>query len=131
MVLTRSSSSLGFALAAWVILFAATGCVRRSDVQVRVTNESGADAASVENLTVFVGGSKSWWPTIAPGESVSVTLPPEGEAPQVSLVYTASGTKKNWKGPSLRTGIGYAVDLRVAPDGSVTERHCARPCTLP
>jgi hypothetical protein len=130
MVRTRSASSLGFAFAAWVIMLAGAGCVRRSDVQVRVTCESGAGAA-VENLTVFVGGSKSWWPTIAPGESVSVTLPPEGETPQVSLVYTAGGTKRNWKGPSLTTGVGYAVDLRVAADGSVTERHCARPCTLP
>ena len=107
------------------------GCVRRNDVQVRVVYENGAGAKPVENFTVFVGGSKSWWATISPGESVSVVLPPEGEPPQVSAIYTAGGNKRDWKGPSLPAGAGYAVELRLAPNGTVSERHCTRPCSMP
>ncbi len=128
---TTHSRSTGLVWTAAFVMSVGLGCVRRDDVQVRVVYENGADAKPVENFTVFVGANKSWWATISPGESVSVVLPPAGEPPQVSAIYTAAGSKKDWRGPSLPAGAGYAVELRLAPNGALTERHCTRPCSLP
>lgn len=95
-----------------------------------VVNENAPGAKPIERLTVFVGGSKSSWPVIAPGDSVSVVLPPEGEPPQVSAIYLVGGSRKDWRGPVMEAGAGYLVELRVSPDGRMVERHCSRPCDL-
>ena len=68
---------------------------------------------------------------IAPGESVSVVLPPEGEPPQVTMTYTLAGQKRSWLGPAIARGVGYAIEISIAPDGGVTEQHCTMPCSLP
>ena len=106
-------------------------CARRDDVRVRVTSAGGAGAAPVENVTVFVGGSKSWWPSIAAGETVSVVLSPEGEPPETTMTYTTSGRRHDWRGPALAKGRGHLIAIEVAPDGTATERHCSTPCSLP
>jgi hypothetical protein len=106
------------------------GCVHRDDVHIRVTRAAGPGAPPLENLTVFVGGSKSWWPTISPGQSVSVVLPPEGEVPQVTMVYNLANQKRSWKGPDVSRGTGYAISIAIWADGKVTEQHCTMPCAF-
>ena len=106
-------------------------CVHRDDVRIRVTHGASPGSPPIENLTVFVGGTKSWWPMISPGESVSAVLPPEGVPPDITMIYTLSGKRHDWKGPSLPRSGGSLVAIRIAPDGSATERHCPMPCSLP
>lgn len=115
-------------LVLWSALLA---CVRRDDVRVRVTRTLGADQPPVENLTLFVGGSKSWWPRIGPGESVSVVLSPEGEPPQPTMTYSVAGRRFDWRGPHLAAGSGYVIAIAIGADGQATERHCSTPCSLP
>jgi len=122
----------GFVTLAFLGLLSVTpACVRRDDVSVRVTFQSPSDRAPLRDCTVFVGASKTWWPTIAPGETVSANVPPGGEPPELSATYRFEGTSRSWRGPLLERGVGYAVAIVVAGDGTATERHCARPCTLP
>lgn len=41
-----------------LVITVLTGCTRRGDVHVRLTRTSGPGAKPIENVTVFVGGSK-------------------------------------------------------------------------
>ena len=123
------------ARARWLVVIALAvgslgGCIRREDVQVRVTHVGGSGAGVLENVTVFVGGNKSSWPELAPDESVSVVLSPMGE-PEITMTYTLSRVKRTWRGPHLSRGEGHAIGIRIAADGAVTERHCTRPCSPP
>jgi hypothetical protein len=111
-------------------LAAGAACTRKGDVHVKVVCENVPGAKPIERLTVFVGGSKSSWPVVVPGDSVSVVLPPEGEPPQVSAIYSIGGSRKEWRGPAMDAGAGHLVELRISADGRVVERHCSRPCDL-
>jgi hypothetical protein len=82
-------------------LAAGAACTRKGDVHVKVVCENVPGAKPIERLTVFVGGSKSSWPVVVPGDSVSVVLPPEGEPPQVSAIYSIGGSRKEWRGPAM------------------------------
>ena len=107
------------------------GCRSRDTVRVRLTFDAPVGARSLQNVTVFAGANKSSWPTIAAGESVRVSLSPEGEPPEVLLTYTLGPAPRQWRGPSIPRGVGYAIGIHIATDGSVTERHCQSPCDLP
>ncbi len=106
-------------------------CRGKDAVRVRLTYDAPVGARPLEKVTVFAGANKSSWPNIAAGESVSVALPPEGEPPGVLLAYTVGSAPRQWRGPSMPRGIGYAIGIHIATDGSVTERHCQSPCDLP
>jgi len=108
-----------------------TGCRSKDTVRVRLTFNAPAGTRPLESVTVFAGANKSSWPTIAPGESVQVALPPEGEPPDVLLTYTIGPAPRQWRGPSIPRSVGYEIGIHIAPDGSVTERHCQSPCSLP
>ncbi len=120
-----------WALAVAALLVGSVACVRRDDVSVRVTFRAPGGSAPLEDFKIFVGGSKSWWAKIGPGETVSVNLPPEGEPPELSATYRFAGATQSWRGPRLQRGVGYAVAIAIAGDGSATETHCAKPCALP
>jgi hypothetical protein len=115
----------------FVVTMVAGGCARRDDVDVRVTYEAGRGAAPLEDLTVFVGGSKSWWPTVSGGDSVRVLLSPQGEPPTLTITFRLGGVARDWRGPALQKGAGYSVAVRIAADGQVREADCRAPCRLP
>jgi hypothetical protein len=106
------------------------GCVSRDDVHIQVNYVDHTDATPIDNLTVFAGGNKTWWPTLTPGKSVSVVLPPNGDA-DITMTYTLAGTKRYWRGPVLAQGASYAISITIAGEGNITERHCTMPCSLP
>jgi hypothetical protein len=117
--------------ARWLTLTLATGlgaCTPRDAVKVRLTNDA---PRALENLRVFAGADKSSWPTVAPGQSVGVNLRPDGEPPQLTMSFSVGRLPYSWRGPELAKGTGYALDLHIAGDGAVTERHCPLPCSLP
>ena len=107
------------------------GCRSKDTVRVRLTFDAPAGTRPLENDTVFAGANKTSWTTNAAGESVQVALPPEGEPPDVLLTYKAGPAPRLWRGPSIPRGVGYAIGIHIAPDGSVTDRHCQSPCDLP
>jgi hypothetical protein len=107
------------------------GCARRDDVNVRVTYEAARGAAPLENLTVFVGGSKSWWPTVSGGQSVSVILSPQGEPPTLTMTFRLSGVVHDWRGPGLQKGTGHVVAATIGANAAVREANCKAPCSLP
>jgi hypothetical protein len=127
---TRANIAQACLLLSFVALVAA-GCVRRDDVNVRVTFEAARGTAPLENLTVFIGGSKSWWPTVSAGESVSVLLSPQGEPPTLTMTFRLGGVVHDWRGPNLQKGAGYAIAARIGADGRVSEGECRLPCSLP
>ena len=64
-------------------------------------------------------------------ECVRVVLPPEGEPPDVFLTYTAGPASREWHGPPVPIGLGYAIGIRIGADGTVSERPCQSPCDPP
>lgn len=106
-------------------------CRDRDDVRVRITHRARAAEPPIENVVVFVGGSKSSWPQLSSGESVSVTLSPEGQPPTVSMNFTLAGQDHTWRGPPIAVGVGYAIAIEIDAYGRIQERHCIAPCPLP
>jgi hypothetical protein len=106
-------------------------CARPDDARVRVIYEAGPGSTQLEHLTVFVGGSKSSWPWVRPGESVSVVLSPGGAPPRLTMNYTLQNTPRTWEGPEIFPRSGYAISIRITPDGRVSSRHCTTPCSQP
>jgi hypothetical protein len=106
-----------------LVLAGLSGCHGKDAVRVRLTFDAPAGSRPLANVTV--------WPIITAGDSVSMTLPPEGEPPEIFMKYTAGPAPREWRGPPILRGVGYAIAIRVASDGSVTERHCQSPCDLP
>jgi hypothetical protein len=119
------------AIVVFVLGAAGPSCIRKGDVQVRITYEAGPADPSLERVTIFVGGSKSSWPTVAAREAVSVVLSPEDDAPQPMLNYTLRGTPSTWNGPAMRRGVGHAISIHIFPDGRIQEDHCETPCKNP
>ena len=113
-----------------VALAALVSCSHRDEVAVRVTFHAPPGTPPLEDVRVFVGGSKSWWPTITPGETVHVALPPEGE-PELTATFRQSSVTRSWQGPRLTRGVGYVVAIAIGADGAASETHCVKPCTLP
>jgi hypothetical protein len=109
------------------------GCVHPDDVKVRVINGAppGGQARPIEDLRVFAGGSKAWWSTVAPGDSVSVLLRPNDQPPQVTMSCKVDGRTVWWDGPAMPLGVGYAIAIRVVSAAAITERHCNFPCFWP
>lgn len=119
------------AFASLLAVLLLSACHAKDAVRVRLTFDAPPGSPSLTRVTVFAGANKSSWPTIAPGESVSVVLPPEGEPPDLSVTYTLGPAPHQWRGPSRPAGVGYAIAVRIAGDGMVTERHCQSPCEMP
>lgn len=113
-----------------MLLGALVGCWHRDEVAVRITFRAPAGSAPLENVRVYVGGSKSWWPTIAPGETVHVALPPDGE-PELTATFRQAHVTRSWQGPRLTRGVGYVVAIAIGADGATSETHCVKPCSLP
>jgi hypothetical protein len=119
------------AVGEWAIalaLAAGMACTSRDAVKLRVTNDG---PRALENLKVFAGADKVSWPAVAAGHSVGVNLRPDGEPPQLIVSFSVGPLPYSWRGPALEKGTGFAVELHIAGDGAVSERHCARPCSSP
>jgi hypothetical protein len=99
-------------------------------IQIRHQAATSAGSPSATDVTVFAGGSKSWWPRLAPGHTVSVVLPPEGES-DLTLTYDFSGEKRVWRGAALQRGSSHDVRILIGPDGKASGQQCVRPCQLP
>jgi hypothetical protein len=99
---------------------ALAGCLRRDDVKLRIYNDGGG---TIENIRVYVGGSKAWWPALPAGRSVGVLLRPGGDPPQAILSFTMRDGPRSWTGPELVQGTGYAMEVHIGAAGSVTETH--------
>jgi hypothetical protein len=109
------------------------GCIRPDDVKFRLTNDTlnHGQGRPIQDIRVYVGGSKAWWDVVVPGDSVGVLLRPEGETPTVSLSYKFDGRTIRWDGPEIPRGVGYAINIRIGSTGAATERHCRFPCVFP
>jgi len=118
------------AFASILLLAFAPACSRSDDVFVRVSRAESLGRTRVENLQVIVGASKSSWPDLAPGKAVSVVLNPEGETAVGALAFGFDGEPANLRGPELARGMGHALEVAIDEAGTVTERHCERPCEL-
>jgi hypothetical protein len=103
-------------------------CVHPDDARIRLSFDAPRGSRAVEKVTVYFGGSKSSWPSLAPGESVSVVLSPEGDLPVLSMTYWLGSAPRTWNGPSPTRGQGYAISIHIGKDARVTERHCTMPC---
>jgi hypothetical protein len=107
-----------------------SACTAPDAVHVNLKYAAERSSAPLEKLRVFAGANKSSWPALQPGESVSVVLPPDGEPPQVTMTYRLASVQREWRGPSMATGVGYRIEITVSSDGSVSEQHCETPCSL-
>jgi hypothetical protein len=119
---------LRVAVAAIGFLLPVSGCVHRDDVKLRIHNDAHRP---IENTRVYAGADKSWWQTIAAGDSVGVLLRPDGEPPQLEISFEIGHLPYRWTGPQIAVGTGYAIDIHVADNGAVTAQHCLFPCSLP
>jgi hypothetical protein len=106
------------------------GCSKPDAVRLRVTNEGATEADRLVDLRVFVGADKSWWPTVAPQETVGVVLDPGGDRPNVVMSFKSHGTETHWQGPDLDAGRGYIIVVTIGSHGGVEEDHCRMPCSL-
>jgi hypothetical protein len=105
-------------------------CSKPDAVRLRVTNQGATEAERLLDLRVFVGADKSWWPAVAPQETVGVVLDPGGERPKVVMSFKSHGTETHWQGPDLDAGRGYTIVVTIASGGGVEEAHCRMPCSL-
>jgi len=103
------------------------GCTTPEDVRFRIIY-SGGGTQRVEDLSVIVGAHKESWGLLEPGTSISGRLSPDGEPSDVNVSFNFLGQDRQWRGPTLRTG--YDIEIRIDADGSVTAKHCIRPCDL-
>ena len=88
-------------------------CVHPDDARIRLTFDAPVGSRPVEKVTVYFGGGKSSWPSLAPGESVSVVLSPEGDLPVLSMTYWLGPAPRTWNGPSSTRGKGYAISIHI------------------
>src|SRR5688500_15444085 len=88
-----------------------SACAARDAVHIKVTYDAAPASRPLDKLLVFAGASKSSWPAIQPGESVSVVLPPQGQPPQVTMTYALGSTPREWRGPEMAAGVGYRIDI--------------------
>ena len=112
------------------LMISLAGCIGGKDVRVRVIFAAPPTSPPIENVTVFVGASKSWGASVAPSDPVSVVLSPKGEIPEVSMTHSMGAAPRDWRGPTLDPKAGYEVAITIAPDGTARDTHCMRPCTL-
>ncbi|HVZ33248.1 MAG TPA: hypothetical protein VG963_12530 [Polyangiaceae bacterium] len=111
-------------------LLGCVACSKPDDVHVRITYAADTAAAPLQHVQAIVGANKSSWPQLLPGESVSVVLNPDGEPPELSLLFELAKQKYSWEAPQF-TPQGFAIAIAIHADGSVSERHCVAPCALP
>ena len=121
-------------LAGWTCLLLAAaatvfaGWWRADNARIRLS-VSGAEPLG--DVRIVVGGEKTWWPELRPGESVGVVLNPLGETPRLHLQFDWRGQRRYWDGPDLGAGVGYAIGVDVHADGTISEKHCLTPCWPP
>jgi hypothetical protein len=107
-----------------------SACTAPDAVHIELTYSAKAGSPPLQQLLVFAGASKSSWPTVQAGESVSVVLPPDGEPPQLTMTFTLGTVPREWRGPAIAPGVGYRIGIEVTADGEISERHCEMPCSL-
>jgi hypothetical protein len=100
-----------------------------TEVGVSIHYDAPAGAPPLGVVGAFVGGEKTQWPDLNPGESVSVVLNPLGEPAELTLLFELEGQQHTWEGPRP-TLAGHSIAVTIHPDASVSERHCKLPCTL-
>jgi len=59
-----------------------------------------------------------------------VVLNPEGEPPELTLLFEFAAQKQAWEAPQF-TPKAFAITITIHADASVSERHCIAPCALP
>lgn len=121
----------GIATALLCLTVVACGWHGEDGVQVELSFAGGPMQAPLTDVTVIAGGDKFRWGTVARDEPQRVTLSPGAQDDrQLTLLFRLNGDARVWEGPRLPAGTAYKLRAVVAPDGSVSERHCVLPCTL-
>lgn len=106
------------------------GCSKPGDTRVTVQVLDGPGAVTVEELRVHLGG-ENFTRTLGPGESLSVVLNPVGGLPCVTLLFLRNGESHGWRGACIEGGKRYEISIGIDPGGSIMEKHCKEPCSLP
>jgi hypothetical protein len=125
----RRPLSAARALALLPLVLPALACSKPDDVRVSIHYDAPAGAPALGVVGAFVGGEKTQWPDLSPGESVSVVLNPLGEPAELTLLFELEGHQHTWEGPRP-TLAGHSIAVTIHPDASVSERHCKLPCSL-
>jgi hypothetical protein len=111
------------------VALATLSCSRSDDVRLNIAYTAASGAPPLLELEAIVGASKSSWPDLAAGKEVSVVLNPEGEPPELTILFKLAEEKHSWEGPRL-AAKGYDFALSIGPDAQISEQHCSRPCSL-
>jgi hypothetical protein len=107
-------------------------CGDDENIKIKVHYLAPNPAPALTDLRVFAGDDKYSWPSMASGETQSVTLKadPQSER-EVVLLYAMDGRQQSWDGPKLgRSRQGYRVYVQLGAAGVMTSRYCALPCSL-
>ena len=112
-----------------LLLLTLAACSKPGDVRIAIHYEASSGAPALGVVEAIVGASKSSWPNLSPGESVSVVLNPDGEPAELTLLFELNGRRHSWEGPGP-TLAGHTIAVKIRPDASVSERHCKLPCSL-
>jgi hypothetical protein len=117
------------AIALLPLLLPDLACSKPDDVRTSIHYDAPSGAPALGVVSVVVGGDKTQWPDLSPGESVSVVLNPQGLPAELTLLFELEGRQHTWEGPRP-TLAGHAIAVTIRPDASVSERHCKLPCSL-
>jgi hypothetical protein len=121
----------GTGLLAAIVALSSVSCAPADAIHVRIFYDAPADAPLLTAISVIVGGSKSSWGSVQPGDSVGVFLSPEGDPlPDISMHYTQRRLPYSWYGPKFSAGVAYGVSIHIAADGTVKEHHRKWRCSL-
>ena len=107
-------------------------CSDDESIKIKVHYLAPDPAPALTDLRVFAGDDKYSCPSMANGETQSVTLKadPQSER-EVVLLYALNGEQGSWDGPKLgRSRQGFRVYVQLGASGVMTSRYCALPCSL-
>jgi hypothetical protein len=112
-----------FRLAAALATVVLSACIGPHDVQVEVSYDAPESAPVLMELALIAGSDKSSWPSLTPGDRVSVVLKPEGSPPQLTVLFARAGERHAWEGPRFPVGKAYKIRVSIDGMGRVSERH--------
>lgn len=108
-------------------------------VDVTLTLADDAPVAGMHDITVIVGGDKTGWGALKPGDTVHASFhPAPDDVPELTLIYrltsapggASSDEKHHWRGPIVSAGQGYEIRMLLDSQGHVVGKHCVKPCSL-
>lgn len=100
---------------------------------------AGNASTGIRDITVVVGGDKTGWAELKPGNTVHARLQPApADVPELTLIYrlapvtstTPTAEQHDWRGPAVLPGQGYEIRMVLDTQGRITGTHCVKPCAL-